>query len=155
MLIFSSTWHDNSYYEQKEFWGNDLPAAEADRINTISSLIPNDVESILDAGCGDGILANQLNRKYKVVALDCANTPLQYVKTNKIRGDISNLPFHDKSFDIVISAEVLEHLPHGIYEDAIIEMQRVSKKYIIISVPNEGLQEFIKCNYCGCIFSLQ
>jgi len=45
------------------------------------------------------------------------------------------LPYKDNSFDLVICTEVLEHLEEP--TKAFKEMLRVSKKYLIISVPNE------------------
>ena len=49
--------------------------------------------------------------------------------------DFSNqLPFPDNSFDIVISLDVLEHLyaPENLIKEAV----RVSKRHLIIGVPN-------------------
>jgi len=45
-----------------------------------------------------------------------------------------NLPFQDGTFDTVVMLDVLEHVyaPEVLLEEAV----RVSKKYIIISVPN-------------------
>lgn len=146
----------DDYYEQDVLWGEThFRAAEIERVNCIISLIPDYVNTILDVGCGDGIIANRLTEDYKVIALDRAFSPLQYVVTNKINGSIDELPFKDKSFDLVICAEVLEHLPYEVYEKAIIELQRVCAKYIVISVPNNQnlKQTFTKCEYCGCLFS--
>ena len=51
---------------------------------------------------------------------------------------IKKLPFDNKSFDTILALDVLEHLEnfHFIFE----EILRVSKKYVIISLPN-SLQE--------------
>tara|TARA_B100001248_G_scaffold251101_1_gene225847 strand:- start:67 stop:723 length:657 start_codon:yes stop_codon:yes gene_type:complete len=50
---------------------------------------------------------------------------------------IERLPFEDKNFDVVLALDVLEHLEnlHFILN----EILRVSKKYVIISLPNSLL----------------
>ena len=51
-------------------------------------------------------------------------------------GDIFNLPFADNSMDIIISSEVVEHLPDP--KPAILEMARVLKPggYAMVTTPN-------------------
>jgi SAM-dependent methyltransferase len=48
-------------------------------------------------------------------------------------GDAENLPFADKSFDIVISSHVLEHLPN--FEKGWQELCRVARHKIIVALP--------------------
>lgn len=52
-----------------------------------------------------------------------------------IRGDAGVLPFPDRSADLVTSIEVLEHLPG--YEQAVVEMARVCRGRLVVSVPWE------------------
>ena len=52
-------------------------------------------------------------------------------------GTIYALPYKDNSFDLIICSEVLEHLEHP--DKALEELQRVSKKYVALSVPNEPI----------------
>jgi ubiquinone/menaquinone biosynthesis C-methylase UbiE len=49
--------------------------------------------------------------------------------------DIRDLPFVDASFDTVIAFEVLEHIPWDQVEKALAELHRVTKRYVIISIP--------------------
>jgi len=51
------------------------------------------------------------------------------------RGDIYNLVYEDNSFDLVICTEVLEHLENP--AKALKEIERVSSKYVLLTVPNE------------------
>ncbi len=57
---------------------------------------------------------------------------------NFMAGDIFNLPFADNSIDILISSEVVEHLPDPV--PALKEMQRVLKPggYAMVTTPNPG-----------------
>mgnify|MGYP006910744499 CR=1 FL=1 len=50
---------------------------------------------------------------------------------------------------------MIEHLPNDKYQEGLKELQRISKKYILISVPKkEKLKDnFIKCPYCMSEFN--
>lgn len=143
----------NEYYEKLHKFERKLSLDEENRIKTTIDLIPDDVQSVLDVGCGDGRIINRLQGKYeRICGLDVSQNALEHVKTSKVKGSLENLPFLDNSFDVLICCEVLEHLPHPIFQKAIKELERVSKKYILISVPNkENLDSrMIKCPECGC-----
>lgn len=129
---------------------------EEERIRQTLSLIPQGISSILDAGCGDGRIINRLISQYsKVVALESSKDALQYVKAAKILGSIDSLPFSDRSFDLILCCEVLEHLPFRVYPKALKELERVAAKYIIVTVPNtQDLKRgMVTCPHCGCVFS--
>lgn len=97
-------------------------------------------QKVLDIGCGDGLLLSALAQKG--VSSSGVDISLEGVKKCREKGinasvvDISteNLPFQDGTFDTVIMLDVLEHLyaPEALLQEAV----RVSKKYIVISVPN-------------------
>ena len=135
------------YYEQESLWGVEPTEAEKDRIRTIYNLIPEDVHSILDAGCGDGRIINQLSHKYKTSAFDSSTEALKHVTTDKFIADIEKIPVKDNSFDLVICSEVVEHLKEPAYSKAIREITRVSSKYLILAVPNKE-QLSIGKSYC-------
>lgn len=97
-------------------------------------------QNVLDIACGDGLLLKNLSQKGATVSgVDLSE---EGVKKCKEKGlDVSvvdiateNLPFEDEAFDIAIMLDVLEHLYAP--EDLLREAVRVSKKYVIISVPN-------------------
>jgi len=101
------------------------------------------IESVLDAGCGEGITL----RKFKDKGIGKKHEGIEYMEEaieigKKVnpdisikKGDIYKLPFKDSTFDVVICTEVLEHLDKP--KAALKELTRVSKKYLILSVPNE------------------
>jgi len=149
------------YYEQSEHWGRDFSKipAEVERVKEIIRIIPDDIQSILDIGCGNGFFINSLakeKKQYKrLIGLDPSKEALKYVKTEKILGSIENLPVKDKSFDLVTCLEVLEHLPQENFKKGISELQRVSKRYILITVPNKNDLEhsLVMCPKCYCWFN--
>jgi 2-polyprenyl-3-methyl-5-hydroxy-6-metoxy-1,4-benzoquinol methylase len=101
------------------------------------------VDSILDVGCGEGFTLNRLKEngigkrlegiEYLQAAIDLGKKTYPDIKITK--GNIYELPYKDNSFDLVLCTEVLEHLEKP--GDALKELVRVSKKYLVISVPNE------------------
>jgi ubiquinone/menaquinone biosynthesis C-methylase UbiE len=101
------------------------------------------VESILDVGCGEGFTLNRLKEKgigKKLEGIEYLKAAIElghktYPDINIKQGNIYNLPYKDNSFDLVLCTEVLEHLDKP--EDGLRELVRVSKKYLVISVPNE------------------
>jgi SAM-dependent methyltransferase len=148
---FSRQYYDYLWSESD----HSIALDDEQRIEQSISLVPRDCSSILDIGCGDGRVTNRLTSKcVSAVGLDSSIEALQHVKTAKVLGDIARLPFPDKSFDLVLCCEVLEHLPYQIYQLALAEMERVAAKYVIITVPNNenlrGSSTF--CPACGCFF---
>ncbi len=86
---------------------------------------------VLDVGCHDIRLSKYLPR-----FVDYQGVDLQPLHKNVLKVDLNRqtLPFGDGVFDYVFCLEVLEHI-HSPFQ-ILSELKRVSKKYIIISVPN-------------------
>ncbi|MBU1322451.1 class I SAM-dependent methyltransferase [Patescibacteria group bacterium] len=101
------------------------------------------INSVLDAGCGEGFTLNQfrLNRLGRQLAgIDASTAAVALAKKlhphfKYAIGNIYHLPYPANSFDLVVCTEVLEHLQTP--QQAIREIQRVSKKYCLFSVPHE------------------
>jgi len=154
--------YKKAYYEQSVFWDEDYleKPDEKERIDEVIKTIPPDVRSILDVGCGNGSFVNTVadNLRYKfqrVTGLDSAEEALKYVRTEKLKGSIAKLPFEDASFDLVTSLEVLEHLEQNDSNEGRSELQRVSRKYIIVTVPNKEdlIRHLVICPQCYCCFN--
>jgi ubiquinone/menaquinone biosynthesis C-methylase UbiE len=103
---------------------------------------------ILDIGCGHGVNCIELNhRGFQCVGIEAndqyARETQKYVEAYHMRAE--KLDFPDKSFDTVIMLEVLEHLedPYKALE----EIVRVTRKNLILSVPNlEPLETCVEYN---------
>ena len=109
-------------------------------------------EKVLDIGCGEGRHSWELCRLHNCsvhavdiepVSLEKARWVLIYMdqqnesngKWHVVRGDVMNLSFRDASFDRIICAETLEHVPSDI--ESIQELVRVLKDdgALAVSVP--------------------
>lgn len=89
--------------------------------------------SILEVGSGGLGIAPYLGQK--VVGLDKSFTPpIHPLLTTKI-GSGEHIPFPDKSFDVVVAMDVLEHLLREKRKKVILEMGRVARKLLVIGVP--------------------
>jgi len=156
ILVKEAPAFEPEYYEQEALWGApELKEREKRRIETTLSMIPKYAESILDVGCGDGRLTNQLlNRAKRVVGVDTSAEALQYVQTETIRASASELPFPDSSFEGVVATDVLEHLPDDIYARSLSEIRRVAKKWIVVGVPwkQQLSRGLVRCPRCGAAF---
>ena len=53
-------------------------------------------------------------------------------------GSVERIPSPDQSFDVVLCAEVLEHLPFEKFETCLREIARVSKAGAVLSLPHWG-----------------
>jgi len=87
-------------------------------------------QNLLDIGCGPGVLTKQLGG----VGLDTTRYP-QWSCGNFVLGDAHTLPFKDKSFDIVILSNLLEHVRKP--EKVVMESKRICKSKIYVSFPTK------------------
>lgn len=95
--------------------------------------------SILDAGCGTGLLMQELSSLGTVEGIDISEEALDFCRrrglTNVQRGDVTQLPFASESFDLVTAMDILEHLDDD--TGALREWRRVLKPggRVILFVP--------------------
>lgn len=126
-----------------------------ERIAWTLSHVPADVELVLEVGAGTGRIANALReRGTRVVAIDLSLNGLRACRTHRVKGSSAELPFRTGAYDLVICAEVIEHLPPDVREATLRELDRVSRRRILLTVPNaEILQEMqARCDRCGTRF---
>ncbi len=89
-----------------------VDAKESQRIRQTLELIPDEVRSVLDAGCGDGRVTMALARGHDVVGVDVSCNALnREARRSRVASVLTALPFRDESFDLVLVSEVIEHIP--------------------------------------------
>jgi len=114
-------------------------------VNTILNELKDlEINSLLDVGCGTGYITNEF-AKYFNFCVGCDLDMNRILLARKYIGNhapliVANavkLPFKDSSFDIVTAIEVVEHVID--INSLLEEFSRVSRKYVLITVPNEPL----------------
>jgi SAM-dependent methyltransferase len=96
--------------------------------------------SILDAGCGTGLLGQKLSKFGNVIGIDSHPLAVSYTKkrgASVVKGNIESLPFSNCSFDIVTCIDVLYHKHVSDDKRAIKEFFRVLKPggVLVLRVP--------------------
>lgn len=89
-------------------------------------------KKVLEIGPGPGIVSEILSKmNVKVTALD-----IDPKLNPNVCADVTALPFANKSFDTVLAAEILEHIPYHEVTKALRELARVAGKSIVITLPH-------------------
>ncbi len=127
------------YFKDKE----DLP-----RVTIVLGFLKNIYPtSILDVGSGRGVFLFPLLREFpntNITSIEILPNRLELLNTIRLGGidnlevhnqDLTNLTFKDNSFEVVTILEVLEHIKE--VKQAIKEAIRVSKRFIVITVPSK------------------
>jgi len=99
------------------------------QINEVLSLNPNEV---LEIGIGNSFVNRYLKEKgIKIKTLD-----IDKRLNPDVAGSVLGIPFIDDSFEVVACYEVLEHLPYSEFQKALTEIHRVSRKHVVLSLPD-------------------
>jgi SAM-dependent methyltransferase len=125
---------------------------QAARIEDLMGIIPMGRSSVLDVGARDGYISGLLRQFFpSVTALDLNKPKFSIERVETVQGDATNLQFPSKSFDVVVCAEVLEHVPN--VERACSELMRVARYEIVIGVPyrQDTRVGRLTCSNCGSI----
>ncbi len=95
-------------------------------------------DTVLEIGCGGGLLARHLMTKCNYVGTDRSASIVRKVIAingcSALRCDANDLIFKDKSFDHVFAFTVFHYFPdHDYVQKCLAEMKRVAKKAICVS----------------------
>ena len=100
-------------------------------------------QTALDAGCGEGIVYRAMKKRGfrgSWTGFDFSQDAVEFAREASPEASWQHasayeIPFAANSFDLVFSSQVLEHLPDPAL--ALREFARVSRKWILLSVPLE------------------
>lgn len=95
---------------------------------------------VLDVGCAKGFLVSDMvdaglnARGLDISQYAITEAPHPSVVSRLRRGNATNLPFSDKSFDLVLSVNTLHNLPREGVICALREIKRVSRGHMFVQV---------------------
>jgi SAM-dependent methyltransferase len=99
---------------------------------------------VVEIGAGEGRVIEHLSTRFPdadVVGFDLPDTDLaddwNGIDAPMFFGDATRMPFVDRSIDLVVGLEVLEHVPQP--ERALVDIARVCRGAAILSVPREPI----------------
>lgn len=99
-------------------------------------------KTVLDVGCGLGFLVNKLNdESISAIGIDFSPDLKKYFWGNNISlsvADAKDMPFDNKSFDLVFSSDFFEHIDEIDVPRVANEMKRVGKKVIAFVADSNG-----------------
>jgi 2-polyprenyl-3-methyl-5-hydroxy-6-metoxy-1,4-benzoquinol methylase len=103
--------------------------------------------SLLDVGCGEGVLVQRWARRLdgaRIVGIDLEEESIQAgwaehpAPNLEYRAmEAKNLPFAADEFDLASAIELLEHVPDP--EHTLAEMARCARCHLLLSVPREPM----------------
>ncbi|HEV2446666.1 MAG TPA: class I SAM-dependent methyltransferase, partial [Candidatus Sulfopaludibacter sp.] len=103
------------------------------------------VSRALEAGCGTGYLSRLLQheRHWPLVSMDISPDGLRHARAmgveRAVQADTARLPFADRAFDLVLSIDVIAHLPRPLECDAACELARVLRPGGLLAVRTSAL----------------
>lgn len=121
--------------------------------SSIASILSEiEFEHVLEAGCGEGHVSDFLYRTRPGIQVDAFDISEKVIEQAKKEypaihfstGSIYDIKCPDNSYDLVVASEVLEHLEEP--QKAIKELLRVSKRYVLATVPREPIWRML--NVC-------
>lgn len=134
-------------------------ALDIERVVRILEAIPPETRTILDVGLGGGYIYKELSNKksYKCNGIDISTELVNRLHDKGVCvGDVKGIPFKDNTFDLVLTADLLEHIGDDAFKDSISELARTTKKYILINSPYKGTVRWAVayCNRCKRDFNI-
>jgi 2-polyprenyl-3-methyl-5-hydroxy-6-metoxy-1,4-benzoquinol methylase len=147
-----------SLTDQQRFWNNwnatlrdpkSLNDWSLKRGETIVELVRSlaiEHPKILDFGCGTGWLTEWLAEFGETTGIDLAERVIEAAQSRAphikfIAGDIFQMPLQSVYYDIVVSQEVIAHVPdQGAYLERAAEVLK-SQGYLIITTPNKFVMD--------------
>ena len=121
----------------------------------ITRVLKTESTSVLEVGSGPGIVAKYLHSRFtdigREINLNClenSKNRVELMKTNFtheskiiepfrdidaqiIHGNAQDIPLGDESIDLVYTCTVLQHIPFPANVSAVLEIARVSKRYVL------------------------
>lgn len=102
------------------------------QIKSVTTL--QDIRSVFEIGPGSKLVSRELQSLgYQVTTCDFDES----VKPDVV-ADVRSIPVPDNAHDVVMACQILEHIPFKDFPKALQELDRISKKFVIVSLPERS-----------------
>ena len=97
-------------------------------------------ETLLEVGSGSEGIARFAGERWQITVCDRDFSDYGAVEVpddglRRIEGDVTELPFADGEFDVVVALDLLEHLPRHLRPVALAELARVTGRRLVAGCP--------------------
>ena len=117
------------YYFKKDY---DSKERFASYWHQISEILATNPKRVLEIGIGGGLVKDCLKKR----GVNVTTVDIEERLSPDIVASIEKMPFASNTFDVAAAFETLEHLPYTKFSEALKELKRVSKRFVIISLPD-------------------
>jgi len=132
------------------FTDDEIHVAGSQYFDIVDDIMLDQNSVVLDLGCGSGRWTKFIAKKVKIVeAVDPSSAIFSAAKLNEdeqnvriTQASVSNIPFHDNTFDFVVCLGVLHHIPDT--QQALVDLVKKIKDggsillYLYYSLDNRG-----------------
>lgn len=119
------------HYFEKSYLARDRWANFWYQIQAVRSL---GQKIVLEIGAGSGVVTDALRK----IGVTVTTLDIDVSLHPDVVGSVTAIPLPDASADVVLAAEILEHIPFNEFPRALGEMHRVSRRYAYITLPYPG-----------------
>ena len=115
---------ESGYFSQSQF------VSFSEQLRLVHSL---NKKNILEIGLGNGLVSDFLRK----AGLNVTTLDINPNLNPDVVGSVEDLMsiFPKQKFDLVLCAEVLEHMPFEIFEDLIFNISHITREYVILTLP--------------------
>jgi ubiquinone/menaquinone biosynthesis C-methylase UbiE len=103
--------------------------------NQIKEVLRVEPDSVLEIGKGNGTVSTYLS---EIRGIEITTLDIDPELNPDVIGSVEDIPFSEDSFDTLLCAEVLEHLPFQVFEECLEEMRRVAQSSVVLTLPHAG-----------------
>jgi ubiquinone/menaquinone biosynthesis C-methylase UbiE len=117
----------NLCYDSKERWSSYW--------YQIHEVLKQSPKSVLEIGVGNKTVSDYLQK----IGIKVTTCDFDKNLDPDVTASVLDLPFKENSFDVVLCAEVLEHLPFNDFQKALKEILKVTRSKAILTLPHLSL----------------
>lgn len=115
-------------------------------VHQIASVRDLGLEKVAEIGVGPGVVGDMLRATYPTC--EYVSVDIDPELKPSVCASVTSLPFADGVFDATFCCQVLEHLPFEELGKAILELKRITRRRLVISLPD--VSPFFYLRFPGC-----